>query len=108
VSGNTFVTPSTPAHPGDALIIYATGLGLTKPTLPDGIAGVSNIAASIAVVVGGRSVVLLGAVSSPQFQGLFQIAFSIPSDAVPDSNGQISASLKVNETTLPFTIFLSK
>jgi len=74
-SGNTFVTASTPAHPGDALIIYATGLGLTNPPLGDGVAGVVNVTAPITIMVRGVSAPLLGAVSSPQFPGLFQIAF---------------------------------
>lgn len=108
-TGNTFVTASTPARPGDVLIIYATGLGLTNPPLSDGVAAVANVVAPISITVGGgESASLLGAVSSPQFPGLFQVAFVVPVDAVPDATGAIAAQLTVNDAAISFTIPIAK
>ena len=82
------------------------GLGLTNPQLLEGVSGPSNVAASIKVVVAGKSASLLGAVASPQFPGLFQVAFTVPSDSVTDGTGQIPVQLQVNDTTLLFSISL--
>lgn len=92
-AGSVFATAATPAHPGDAVTIYATGLGATTPTLQTGAVPPPGVLAKVAAPVsisvwdGGIRqwpATLIGAVASPQYPGLYQIAFQFPAAATPN------------------------
>jgi uncharacterized protein (TIGR03437 family) len=59
------VTIQNPAHPGELVILYATGLGQVAPAVATGAlpAGVSNTVAPVTLTIGGINVV-------PDFAGL--------------------------------------
>jgi uncharacterized protein (TIGR03437 family) len=82
------------AHPGDVLILWATGFGPTDPTTPAGIEVVAASSAAVqpTVTVGGLPVTVLNAVISPGSAGLYQIAIQLPA-TVPTGAVAIQASL---------------
>ena len=75
------ITPSNAVGPGDAVVIFCTGLG----TLP--------IAVPIGVVVGGVPAEVIGAAGAPGYPGLYQVAVRIGAltPAGPDTLVQLSA-----------------
>ena len=81
----TVVTSEKPARPGEVVILYATGLGATKPRLPAGQipAGVAWLdkLADFQVVINGQAVdraSVLYAGAAPGFAGLYQINLRLP------------------------------
>jgi uncharacterized protein (TIGR03437 family) len=76
-SGNTFVSAATPARASDVLVMYATGLGNTDPPLPKGMAAAAKVIASVEILLQGHTMELLGVSASPQYPGLYQIAFRV-------------------------------
>ncbi len=90
-AANQPLTPDRPAQPGDVVVLYATGLGRTIPSLMAG--QLASQATSIArlaefrVQIDGRLVEaesILYAGLSPGFAGLYQVNVRIPSDAPAD------------------------
>jgi uncharacterized protein (TIGR03437 family) len=87
----TVISPDTPAHRGEVVVVYATGLGPTTPPaianqLPDGAAPVARLE-EFQVWLNGASVAateVLYAGISPPYAGLFQINLRIPVDAPAD------------------------
>ncbi len=74
-----FTSPA-PASPGGTVVAYLTGLGVTTPATPTGIAP-SVLASPVAVptlMVGGQSVPIIASAVSPGFAGLFQVSFKVP------------------------------
>lgn len=83
----TLVTPDRPAVPGEALTIYATGVGsLNNPPATGEVAAVSPLATSIvtgAITVGGIPAQVLFAGLTPSLVGLLQVNFIVPSGYSP-------------------------
>jgi uncharacterized protein (TIGR03437 family) len=79
---NQLVTPSDPIHRGDAIVIYATGLGLTQPAVATGFAApASPLPVAIdqpAVSLGGLSLPLYYAGLAPGEVGVYQIHALVP------------------------------
>jgi len=72
-------TLATGANPGDVVVLYATGLGLTNPVALTGAAGsASGLQNPILVSVAGRPASILYAGLAPGFVGLYQINFTMP------------------------------
>src|SRR6202012_535835 len=73
---------TTPAKPGDVIILWGTGFGPTSPSAPGGIETPStstyNTAAAVSVTVGGKTATVYGAALAPGYAGLYQIAIQIP------------------------------
>jgi uncharacterized protein (TIGR03437 family) len=91
---------TTPAHPGDTLVMFGTGLG--------GISGADNVApgavqvgSNVTVTIGGSTVQASYAGRAPQFPGEDQINFVVPANVptgcyVPASvtaGGQVSQDI---------------
>jgi uncharacterized protein (TIGR03437 family) len=101
-----FMGLTTPAHPGDTMVVVGTGLG--------GITGADNVAPG-AVSVGSNVIVTIGGVvasatyagRAPQFPGEDQINFQLPADVptgcyVPASvtaSGQVSQDIVLSIAT---------
>lgn len=81
----TLVTDSSPAQPGEYLVAYLVGMGLTDVQVPDGSASPSSPLASVAVAPGvtlnGEAVHVAFAGLTPGGVGLYQINFQVPADA---------------------------
>lgn len=79
------VTPQSPAKPGEYLVIYLAGMGLTKTPVVAGTLSPSSPLASVDVPANvsldGKPVSILFAGLTPGFVGLYQINFQVPSDA---------------------------
>ncbi|MCB1021171.1 MAG: hypothetical protein KDC27_14665 [Acidobacteria bacterium] len=75
-------TPSAPAAPGEALILYLTGTGPTDPPIPTGELAPSSPLAQLTldttVTIGGESAQILFAGAAPGFSGLTQINVIVP------------------------------
>ena len=88
-SSTALNTESNPAHIGDALLIFCTGLGTVSPAVPAGtIAPSSNLANTdnpVAVTVGGIATPTLFAGLAPGFVGLYQVNVRVPSGVAPSS-----------------------
>lgn len=92
----SFVSPTNPAHPGETLIAYVTGLGPTAPavatnSLP---APGSNPAIQGTVIVGmnGQGVELMGTSVSPDLVGVETVSFVVPS-TTPAGNSTFSVGV---------------
>ena len=81
-TNNQLVTLSNPVHPGDHLVMYATGLGLVTPSVPVGCPGPSNPPAVAQVppivTIGGVTMPVLFAGLVPGDVGVYQIEVSVP------------------------------
>jgi uncharacterized protein (TIGR03437 family) len=83
----TVVSSDKPAGPGEVVILYATGLGATRPRLPagqipSGVAWLDKLA-DFQVVIGGQAVDranVLYAGAAPGFAGLYQINLRLSSE----------------------------
>ncbi|HVW08217.1 MAG TPA: hypothetical protein VHC90_06525 [Bryobacteraceae bacterium] len=88
--GYYIVTNDQPAYPGDNVALYLTGLGAPYPSNPSGAAGPidgDSLTAPITVMVGGENVGTLAYSGlAPGLAGLYQINFTIPSDAAAGQN----------------------
>ena len=75
---------STPARPGDVIILWGGGLGATSPPIPGGVLTPSSPAASTTampvVAIGNRPATVLGAALAPGLAGVYQIAIQVPAD----------------------------
>jgi uncharacterized protein (TIGR03437 family) len=81
----SLVTEAAPAKPGEYLVAYLAGLGLTDVPVPDGAASPSNPLATVsvapAVTLNGEPVIVAFAGLTPGLVGLYQINFQVPTDA---------------------------
>ena len=74
------VTPENPAHIGDILEIFATGLGATDPPVESGAAGpsFSTVLNPVSVEIGGLGVPVLYQGLAPGFVALYQVNVIVP------------------------------
>jgi uncharacterized protein (TIGR03437 family) len=79
-SSGTVVTSAAPAHTGDAVYLYATGLGPTSPPTATGPVSANNPAATLpSLTVGGVSAKVSSAVTTG-YVGVFQVNFTVPAN----------------------------
>lgn len=73
---------TTPAKPGDVIVLWGTGFGPTNPTAPAGFVtpstAIYNTASPVTVTVGGVPATVYGAALAPGEAGLYQVAIQIP------------------------------
>jgi len=103
-----YVTAANPAKPGEVLIMYLVGLGATNPAVMSGTAapGVEPLARlvnPVTVTVDGETASVPFAGLTPGAVGLYQIDFTVPTDA---KNGNLSVvvtqnGVTANTTTIP-------
>ncbi len=73
--------PANPAHAGDVLVVFATGLGATNPAIEGASLAPSSpavVIAPVAATIGGRDAEVIASVASPGFAGLYQVAVRVP------------------------------
>jgi uncharacterized protein (TIGR03437 family) len=86
---------TTPARPGDVLILWGTGFGATTPSAPVGVQVPADrtysAATAPAITLNGTAVTVYGAALAPGFAGLYQIAIQVPANT-PDGDWPIQAT----------------
>ncbi|HEY7334274.1 MAG TPA: SBBP repeat-containing protein [Bryobacteraceae bacterium] len=91
VSDYSLVTPANPAHPGETIVIYATGLGPVSPAVPSGMAPAGPAALGLCANgfgIDGSSPpysfgTILYAGLTPGFVGLYQFNVRLRPDLAP-------------------------
>jgi uncharacterized protein (TIGR03437 family) len=94
---STLLTPDAPAHAGDVVVVYATGLGKTLPNpapgvIPltaDPIAGLSTLNVYLNGVAIDPALIFYAGVS-PCSAGLYQINLFLPTDTPTDPEIRVS------------------
>ena len=80
----TLILDSSPAVPGEYVVIYTSGMGATDIPVPSGTASPSNPVARVAtppiLTLGGVNVPVAFAGLTPGFAGLYQVNFQLPTD----------------------------
>ncbi len=78
----SLVSASNPARPNDILVIYCTGLGAVRPSVPNGLLApsgpVSETLVEPSVTIGGVRANFIAAALTPGFIGLYQVAVQMP------------------------------
>ena len=79
------VTAGNPARAGEAIILYGTGLGWAKPSVPSGTMVPQSPVASTtllpSVTIGGRQATVIFSGLTPGSVGLYQLNVLVPADA---------------------------
>jgi uncharacterized protein (TIGR03437 family) len=87
---------TTPAKPGDVIILWGTGFGPTNPTAPVGVQlpadKTYSTANPVTVTVGATPAQVYGTALAPGFAGLYQVAIQIPPSA-PDGDLPVVATV---------------
>jgi uncharacterized protein (TIGR03437 family) len=80
-------SPSSPAHAGEVVVMYGTGLGPVNPPVADGYAApaAAPTVNPVVVQIGGISVTPLYAGLTPGSPGLYQINVAVPQNVTPSS-----------------------
>jgi len=101
-----FANATTPAKPGEVVILWGTGFGPTTPATPadEIVAGAAYDAQAPVVTIGGIQAQVIGAALSPGFAGLYQIAVVIPPTA-PSGDLPIMAAL--NGVQSPGNVYIT-
>jgi uncharacterized protein (TIGR03437 family) len=88
-----FPGQSTPAKPGETIILWTTGLGTVTPAIPDATAPpaspISTVDNTVTVLIGGVAATVYGAALSPGNAGLYQVAVQVP-PALSDGDQAVS------------------
>jgi len=105
---STLVTATSPAKPGENVVIFLAGMGATNPPVPSGTRTPLQAVLDVVqptVTVGGQNAPVSPAGLAPTEVGLYQIIFTVPLNSpagnlnlVITQNGTAS-----NTTTLPVT-----
>ena len=82
ITSQGFVSASSTyaANPGEAFIIFGTGVGPTTGDESGPGSGLKLGTLPVEVLVGGKSVQVYAYARAPQYSGLDQVAFAVPSD----------------------------
>jgi hypothetical protein len=88
VHANDFrpVSRATPAHPGETLILFASGLGPTRPGVDPGVPFTADpvqvVNAPVEVLVNSHAAEVLYATGVAGTQGKYEVSFRVPADTV--------------------------
>jgi uncharacterized protein (TIGR03437 family) len=81
------VSSSNPAHSGDTLVIYCSGLGATDQNIVAGsqtpLDRLSNTRVPVATTIGGKNASILFAGLTPGASGLYQVNAVVPIGVIP-------------------------
>ena len=100
-------TPANPAHAGDALLIFCTGLGAVSPSVTAGSIAPSSPPAKIdnpiTVSIGGHNAAVSFAGLAPGFVGLYQVNVTVP-DGIAAANDVPVEMTEAGASSAPVTI----
>jgi uncharacterized protein (TIGR03437 family) len=107
-ANNALVSDSNPVQAGDALIVYATGLGRTSPAVATGAAAPSNpMAAALVqpdVSLDGVPLAVDYAGLTPGGVGVYQINVRVPGSVNPGSNVPLTIQQGGSSTTVTLQV----
>jgi uncharacterized protein (TIGR03437 family) len=106
-SGTFQGVSTTPARPGDVIVLWGTGFGPTSPAAPSGQVTPSNVVYSVSgvtVKVGGVAATVYGAALTPGTAGLYQIAIQIPSSL---ANGDYATVATIGGVSSPLSTLIT-
>jgi len=96
-----------PVSAGEAVVIYATGLGALNPPLPDGAAApispLSKVTVPVTVTIGGKNAAVSYAGVVPGFASLYQINAVVPTGLAAGTAIPVIVTIQ-NQTNPPVTI----
>jgi uncharacterized protein (TIGR03437 family) len=99
---------TTPAKPGDVLILWGTGFGPTNPAAPVGVQVPADqtysTATPVSVMIGANAATVYGAALAPGFAGLYQVAIQVPASL---ANGDYPVVATINGVPSPNTTLLT-
>jgi uncharacterized protein (TIGR03437 family) len=103
----SLVSSSNPSQPGEYLIMYLVGMGVTNPLVASGVqtpsSPLSIVTHEPTVTVGSQPATIAFAGLTPGFVGLYQINFQVPSSA-PSGDVEVDViqnGVPANPTLLP-------
>ena len=76
----SLIGAGNPAHAGDSVIVYATGLGQTTPALVTGalVDKTMSVAAPVTATIGGQNADVVSAVAAPGSVGVYLVTLRVP------------------------------
>lgn len=78
------VSPARPAHAGEMLILFASGLGPIRPGVDPGVPFTADpvqvVNAPVDVLVSGHAANVLSAIGFPGMENTYQVRFQVPAD----------------------------
>lgn len=97
---------TTPAKPGDVIILWGTGFGPTEPAVPAGqlVSGTNRLLTDPVVRIAGTPARYFGGALTSGFAGLYQIAVQVP-ESTPD--GDVPVVAEMAGVTSPAAVFLT-
>ena len=101
----SLVTAGNPAHAGDTILVYCTGLGQTSPALSTGalVTGTPATAAAVTATISGKPATVVYAIASPGFVGLYQVAVTVPA-GVTGSSALVLTQGTANSNSVPISV----
>jgi len=100
----SLVTAGNPAHAGDTILVYCTGLGQTSPALSTGALVTGTPAtAAVTATIGGKPATVVYAIASPGFVGLYQVAVTVPA-GVTGSSAIVLTQGTANSNSVPISV----
>jgi uncharacterized protein (TIGR03437 family) len=107
-SNNLVVTNANPVHPGDVLVIYATGLGRTTPAVDSGAAAPSDVLAlslvPVQVTLGGVNLPVYFAGLTPGYVGVYQINVKVAGNVPQGFNVPLVITQGGSSTEIPVRV----
>ena len=103
----TVITKASPAHPGEMVVLYATGMGKTYPELQTGlieltatqISLLSELTVTLAgVALDNRSIQYAGI--TPGTPGLYQLNLVLPKQLAPDPEIRVAIGAQISSPGL--------
>jgi uncharacterized protein (TIGR03437 family) len=94
MQGN-LISAANPAHAGDVIVIYCTGLGAVNPAVADG-SGSTGAASTVnpaTVMIGGQTASVGYAGLTPGYAGLYQINVTVPAGVAPGDQVEVTVTL---------------
>jgi uncharacterized protein (TIGR03437 family) len=104
---STNITEDSPAKPGEVVVIYLSGMGATNPSVKSGEPAPSSppakVTAPATVTLDGQAATVTFAGLAPNFVGLYQVNFQVPTNAATGDRTLIVGQngLSSNATRLP-------
>lgn len=99
---------TTPAKPGETIILFGTGLGPTTPATPAGtlvpLTPTFDTATLPTVTLNNSSVTVVGAALSPNSAALYQVAIQVPNSI---GTGDYPVQVSIGGVTSPLGLILS-
>ena len=102
-AGGILLAKANPAAPGETIVVYGTGLGVTSPALIPGVvpADAVSLATLPAVTIGGSAATVTFAGVVPGAAGVYQINVQVPSSA---PNGDLPLIVQVGSSSSASTL----